>query len=158
MNISDVSITAGSIAPPAVAAPAPPPVIAAGYQLPPNSFLGSCKWYDSTKKYGFIRPLGGGDDIFVHRTDLNPTLCREEPFLVTGEYVQFELGPATGRYPKAKAVNVTGLWGGPLMCDHGRVRFQSYFRGDPSAAASARQSEQPTAETETTAEDGSADP
>lgn len=98
---------------------------------PSNTFLGSVKWYDSKKGYGFLKPLGPpSPDVFVHAVDIKATLC-ERPVLITGEYVQFQLGePSEER--RAKAINVTGIYGGPLLCDHGRIKFTSHFRNGSS--------------------------
>ena len=53
---------------------------------------GAVLWFDPGKGYGFIKPLGPpSPDVFVHAVDIKATLC-ERPVLITGEYVQFQLG------------------------------------------------------------------
>ena len=32
--------------------------------------IGTVKWFNPTKGFGFITPAGGGDDIFVHVSGL----------------------------------------------------------------------------------------
>tara|TARA_B100001989_G_C24469751_1_gene428565 strand:- start:117 stop:527 length:411 start_codon:yes stop_codon:yes gene_type:complete len=88
--------------------------------------FGQVKWYNATKAYGFITPLQGvKQDVFVHFHDLCPKNT-DRPALCTGEYVQYELGDASDGTGRQKATNVTGIYGGPLLCDHGRVTFRSY--------------------------------
>lgn len=36
-----------------------------------NRASGIVKWFDSGKGYGFITPVSGGTDIFVHASELN---------------------------------------------------------------------------------------
>lgn len=47
--------------------------------------VGTVKWYDSQKGYGFIAPESGGDDVFVHRNDLGATFITED------DKVEFEV-------------------------------------------------------------------
>jgi CspA family cold shock protein len=49
--------------------------------------VGTVKWFNSTKGYGFISPDGGGPDVFVHHTAIQGTGYRE---LTEGQRVEFE--------------------------------------------------------------------
>ena len=95
---------------------------------------GRVKWYDDQRAYGFIVPLqisetnGEETDIFVHVSNLCPAVCRR-PALYTGEYVQFQVEKvveADGTVASYKARRVTGIGGGPLLCDHGKITFSAY--------------------------------
>ena len=50
--------------------------------------IGSVKWFNPTKGYGFIQPQGGGQDVFVHISAV------ERAGLTTlneGQKVEFEI-------------------------------------------------------------------
>lgn len=50
---------------------------------------GSVKWFNEQKGYGFITPSNGGEDLFVHYSEI-----KNEGFktLQEGQKVQFEVG------------------------------------------------------------------
>ena len=77
---------------------------------------GRVKWYNQQKKYGFIISKDS-KELFVHRDDLKPASHIQEPHLITGEYVEYE--PTPTQDGRLKAINVSGIQRGPLMCDHG---------------------------------------
>ena len=92
---------------------------------------GQVKWFNDIEKYGFICPTDGSEDIFVHLTDLSPAHNKEKPTLYTGEYVSFKLstnGENQDGSVRIKAVDVKGVFGGSLMCDHGEISFRQYSR------------------------------
>ncbi len=55
--------------------------------------LGTVKWYNPTKGFGFIEPQEGGDDAFVHRSAVDDALKLDSNFgtLNEGEKVEYEL-------------------------------------------------------------------
>lgn len=92
-------------------------------------FNGQVKWFKDAIGYGFITVLNGpedkdiwkviGRDIFVHHTDVCPKISTYKT-LVRGEYVTFTLNKGA---KDIQAVNVTGMFGGSLLCDSINVRY-----------------------------------
>jgi CspA family cold shock protein len=50
---------------------------------------GTVKWFNSSKGYGFICPDDGGDDLFVHHSDIQ---TEGYASLNEGQKVDFEVG------------------------------------------------------------------
>ena len=71
-------------------------------EVGPNVVSGTCKWFDSSKGFGFIAQEGGSD-VFVHYSAINANGFRT---LAEGQQVQFTVtqGP---KGPQAE--NVTPL-------------------------------------------------
>ena len=66
--------------------------------------IGTVKWFNATKGYGFIEPSDGSKDAFVHISAVERvglTTLRE------GQKVQFDLVP--GRNGKSSAENLVVL-------------------------------------------------
>ena len=62
--------------------------------------VGTVKFFNTVKGYGFITPEGGGNDVFVHVTAVEAAGMRS---LAEGQKVQFDIQPdARG----SKAVNL----------------------------------------------------
>lgn len=49
---------------------------------------GKVKWFNSSKGYGFIEPAEGGNDIFIHVSQLNEAGIRS---VVEEQEIEFEL-------------------------------------------------------------------
>lgn len=64
---------------------------------------GTVKFFNAEKGYGFIAPEDGGDDVFVHFSNIAGSGYRN---LEEGQKVEFEIGP--GRKGD-EARNVTPL-------------------------------------------------
>jgi CspA family cold shock protein len=63
--------------------------------------IGTVKWFNSQKGYGFIQPEDGAKDVFVHISAVERSGMGN---LHEGQRVSFEL--ETGRQGKASAVNL----------------------------------------------------
>lgn len=50
---------------------------------------GTVKWFSDQKGYGFITPDDGGDDLFVHHSEIKSTGYAS---LQEGQAVDFEIG------------------------------------------------------------------
>ena len=62
--------------------------------------LGTVKWFNFNKGFGFIEPATGGKDIFVHITELQKAGISD---LKEGTRVSYEIATDKG---KEKAVNL----------------------------------------------------
>lgn len=76
--------------------------------------LGCVKWFNGKRGYGFITDMDSQADVFVHHTGLTTNKdCWKN--LLKGEYVEYSL--TTGSDGENHATSVTGVRGGPLMCE-----------------------------------------
>lgn len=103
-----------------------------------GEYVGQVKWFQDKKGWGYLTVVTGdekGQDVFVHHTGIVPIIDTYRT-LHKGEYVQFDKsvrrggggggGGADGDDGISMnqdapcmyhATNVTGIAGGPLMCD-----------------------------------------
>jgi len=82
-----------------------------------GEFTGSTKWFNDKLGFGFITICDGdrkGTDIFVHHSGIKP-LNSNYKTLRKGEYIQFNIDQGK---KGLQAIDVTGIKGGPLMCDN----------------------------------------
>ena len=66
--------------------------------------LGTVKWFNAQKGYGFIKPSEGGKDVFVHITAVQRSGMDR---LIEGQRLSFDLG--NDRYGKTIAENLRPL-------------------------------------------------
>ncbi|HOP20777.1 MAG TPA: cold-shock protein [Parvularculaceae bacterium] len=65
--------------------------------------IGTVKWFNTTKGYGFIQPEDGGKDVFVHATAVERAGMRS---LNEGQKVSYDLATDRG---KTSASNLKAL-------------------------------------------------
>ena len=65
--------------------------------------LGTVKWFNAEKGYGFITVDGDGQDVFVHYSAIESSGYRS---LEEGQHVSFEIGTGA-KGPQAEAVRPT---------------------------------------------------
>lgn len=89
-----------------------------------GEYVGNVKWFSNSIGYGFLTVCTEGEmkgqDVFVHHSGIRP-LNSNYRSLQKGEYISFDLVDSDNG---KQAANVTGVYGGPLMCDH-RTNFQT---------------------------------
>ena len=82
-----------------------------------GKYTATCKWFNDKLGFGFVTICDGedkGKDIFVHHSGIKP-LNSIYKTLKKGEYINFNI---VNGLNGLQAVDVTGINGGPLMCDH----------------------------------------
>ena len=87
--------------------------------------IGNVKWFNNRSGYGFITYQGsdGPVDVFAHHTALVVGKTDMFKYLVEGEYVSFDWeSTKPGTNHQWQAGNITGVNGGPLMCETREAR------------------------------------
>jgi cold shock CspA family protein len=83
---------------------------------PHGNVIGVVKWFNKSLGFGFITVVDTdmiGKDIFAHHSCIRP-LNSNFRTLRKGEYVHFDIVDGE---KGLQASNITGILGGPLMCD-----------------------------------------
>jgi CspA family cold shock protein len=87
-----------------------------GYDPAALRTIGQCKWFNGSKGFGFLTVITGpfkDSDVFLHHSGIT-TKSSHYRTLTQGEYVSCTIVQGD---KGAQAVEVTGVCGGPLLCD-----------------------------------------
>ena len=79
-------------------------------------YMGQVKWFNPSIGYGFVTVINGdlkGKDVFCHHSGIKPTNSSYRT-IEKGEYIQFKVCQGLNGN---QAEDITGILGGPLMCD-----------------------------------------
>lgn len=88
-----------------------------------SRITGVVKWFNNKNGYGFITVCDEDPDVkdkevFVHYSSIRVTNDEDRyRYLVAGEYVEFYLTKASKDNHEIQAMDVTGIKGGPIMCE-----------------------------------------
>ena len=99
-----------------------------------SRLLGQVKWFNNKAGYGFITVSEGeqaGKDIFAHYSSIK-VVNSQYKYLILGEYVEFTLIKSTGEQHEFQASEISGIRGGPLMCETRRTNRVSDSAPAPS--------------------------
>jgi len=94
---------------------------------------GQVKWFNNKSGYGFISVKIDDEvkDIFAHYSNITLNDSQYK-YLTQGEYVEFELAMLDKEKKDSdhefQAINITGIGGGPIMCEIRRQNRDS--KGD----------------------------
>lgn len=84
------------------------------------TYVGRVKWFNNKSGFGFVTVVSEGEhnstDVFVHHSAIQVT-TEQYKYLVQGEYVSFSMVHLEEGDHEWQASNVTGLYGGMLMCE-----------------------------------------
>lgn len=97
-----------------------------------DTTIGRVKWFNNKAGYGFITSTRDNAemDIFVHHSSIMVDK-NQYKYLVTGEYVSFALENVENNEKyNCQAKNVTGINGGPLMCETRNEQARSEPKGN----------------------------
>jgi CspA family cold shock protein len=72
---------------------------------------GTVKVWSKSGGYGWIKPDGTGDDVYVHKSNVNRTAVDKAATLEPGQKVEYQIGT---RPKGSAAVNVKVVAGGPV--------------------------------------------
>jgi cold shock CspA family protein len=94
----------------------------------PVRLIGLVKWFNNKAGYGFITVhddvAQNGDEIFVHYSSIR-VADSQYKYLVPGEYVEFVLSDSGSDEHKNHATDITGIRGGPILCETRRLIAES---------------------------------
>ena len=85
-----------------------------------TTYVGRVKWFNNKTGFGFITVMTEGEhyetDVFVHHSAIQ-VKTEQYKYLVQGEYVHFNLRSSDSTSHPYQAANLTGPYGGQLMCE-----------------------------------------